>query len=76
MQLNKPCYVATNVLDSMMIEELPSRAEISDIFNLLDMGVAGFVLAAEVAIGRHPVESVQVVKACARFINFKRKFVL
>ena len=56
-----PCYIATNVLDSMIEDELPSRAEISDIYNLLVLGVSGFVLAAEVAIGKHPVESVQVV---------------
>ena len=30
-----PCYVATNVLDSMMVEALPSRAEISDMYHLL-----------------------------------------
>ena len=59
---HKPCYIATNVLDSMMHEKLPSRAEISDIYNLLSLGVSGFVLAAEVAIGDHPVESVEVIK--------------
>ena len=52
-----PVNIATNVLDSMMTEKLPSRAEISDIFSLLNSGIDGFVLAAEVAIGRHPVES-------------------
>ena len=57
-----PCYVATNVLDSMMSQKLPSRAEISDIYNLLSLGVSGFVLAAEVAIGNHPIESVEVIK--------------
>ena len=56
-----PCYIATNVLDSMIEDELPSRAEISDIYNLLVLGVSGFVLPAEIAIGKHPVESVQVV---------------
>ena len=34
-QYSKPCYVATNILDSMLVETLPSRAEISDIHNLL-----------------------------------------
>tara|TARA_B100000674_G_scaffold8912_1_gene6859 strand:- start:3656 stop:4729 length:1074 start_codon:yes stop_codon:yes gene_type:complete len=56
------CYIATNVLDSMMNDKLPSRAEISDIYNLLSLGTSGFVLAAEVAIGNHPVESVEVIK--------------
>lgn len=62
LEMNKPCYVATNVLDSMMVDALPSRAEISDIYNLLNAGVSGFVLAAEMAIGKHPVESLQVIK--------------
>lgn len=49
--------VATNVLDSMMSSNLPSRAEISDIFNHLAAGASGIVLAAEVAIGKNPVSS-------------------
>lgn len=60
--LGKPCYVATNVLDSMISGPLPSRAEISDIYNLFRQGVSGLVLAAEVAIGNFPVECIQVVK--------------
>ena len=47
----------------MMKSKVPSRAEISDIYNLLSMGATGLVfLAAEVAIGQHPVESVALVK--------------
>ena len=59
---NKDIYIATNILDSMMKSKVPSRAEISDIYNLLSMGAKGLVLAAEVAIGDHPVESVALVK--------------
>ena len=61
LQRNKPVYIATNVLDSMMASPLPSRAEISDIYTLLQSGVSGLVLAAEVAIGSHPVESTALV---------------
>ncbi|WP_390130867.1 pyruvate kinase [Synechococcus sp. HIMB2401] len=68
-----PCYVATNVLDSMMVSKLPSRAEISDIYNLLSFGISGFVLAAEVAIGSHPVESVEVVRYMSS-VFFDQKF--
>ncbi len=57
-----PCFVATNILDSMITDSLPSRAEVSDLYNLFSMGISGIVLAAEVAIGKHPVESVHVVK--------------
>tara|TARA_Y100001933_G_scaffold261111_1_gene314976 strand:+ start:1094 stop:2179 length:1086 start_codon:yes stop_codon:yes gene_type:complete len=54
--------IATNVLDSMMTSQLPSRAEISDIYNLLRAGSKGIVLAAEVAIGNNPIASTAVVK--------------
>ena len=73
-KFDTPCYIATNVLDSMMKEKLPSRAEISDIYNLLSLGVSGFVLAAEVAIGNHPIESVEVIKyMCSVFFHQKSK---
>lgn len=61
-EYRKPIYIATNVLDSMMSSSLPSRAEISDIYNLLDRGVKGLVLAGETAIGKNPVQSVAVLK--------------
>ena len=61
-----PVYIATNILDSMMQNPLPSRAEISDIFSLLDQGAAGIVLAAEVAIGDNPVASASLVDYLSR----------
>lgn len=61
-KFKKPCYIATNILDSMMTASLPSRAEVSDLYNLYSMGVGGIVLASEVAIGKNPVDSVRVVK--------------
>ena len=65
----KECYVATNVLDSMLKNSLPSRAEISDIWSLLSKGVSGFVLAAEVAIGDNPLESVAVINHMINLFN-------
>ena len=58
---NTPVNVATNILDSMISQKVPSRAEISDIFSLLEKGIDGFVLAAEVAIGQNPVQSTALV---------------
>ena len=65
----KECFIATNILDSMMENPIPSRAEISDIWNLLSKGVSGFVLAAEVAIGKNPVESVAVINHMNNLFN-------
>ena len=61
-QSNTPVNVATNVLDSMMNSNIPSRAEVSDIYSLLKAGVSGIVLAAEVAIGNNPVQTTALLK--------------
>ena len=68
-KFNKPVYIATNILDSMMRSKLPSRAEISDIYTLLRSEVNGLVLAAEVAIGNNPVESTALVEYLIRLYN-------
>ena len=57
-----PCYVATNVLESLIQGNIPTRAELNDIVYSLDMGMSGIVLAAETAIGKFPVLSVEIVK--------------
>lgn len=59
--LSTPVNIATNVLDSMLNSSVPSRAEVSDIFSLVEKGVSGFVLAAEVAIGQNPVSSAALI---------------
>jgi pyruvate kinase len=53
--------VATNLLESMVTSRRPTVAEANDIANTLLDGVHGLVLAAETAIGRDPVGSVDMV---------------
>ncbi|MDP6475599.1 MAG: pyruvate kinase [Alphaproteobacteria bacterium] len=48
-------YVATNLLESMITAPGPTRAEVNDVYNTLVDGVDGLVLAAETAIGAHPI---------------------
>ncbi len=57
-----PVYVATNLLESMVLDPYPSRAEVNDIANTLMDGADGLVLAAETAIGRYPVQCVSLVR--------------
>ena len=54
----KKVYVATNFLESMMNNNYPTRGEANDIYNTLEMGADGVVLAAETAIGKHPKDCV------------------
>ena len=61
--MNTPVYVATNLLESMITTQSPTRAEVNDVVSTLEMGANGLVLAAETAIGKHPVEAVQMIRS-------------
>jgi len=64
-------YIATNILESMAKAPNPTRAEVNDIFNILDDGADGLVLAAETAIGSYPIECATMVsKIIKEFQNF------
>ncbi len=69
----KPVFVATNLLDTMMHSLKPSRAEVNDIVNTLLDGADGLVLAAETAIGNHPVETINFIKKVANQVEPFRK---
>jgi pyruvate kinase len=59
---NRPVFVATNLLESMVTNRRPTIAEVNDISNTLLDGANGLVLAAETAIGVDPLATVDVVK--------------
>ena len=65
-KINKPMYVATNLLESMVNKPYPTRAESNDIFFTLFSGSKGLVLAAETAIGKYPAECVLFIKRCIK----------
>ena len=66
----KPLYVATNLLETMIKDTNPTRAESHDIYSTLKQGVEGLVLAAETAIGKNPIGCVKFLKKC--LINFEK----
>lgn len=63
---NRPVYVATNLLESMVTNRMPTIAEANDIANTLLDGVHGLVLAAETAVGTDPVGAVGMVVRAVR----------
>ena len=64
-----PVYVATNLLESMVLTPYPTRAEVNDIANTLLDGANGLVLAAETAIGNYPIECIKMVKGLIQAYN-------
>lgn len=57
----KPVILATQVLESMVNSPSPVRAEVIDIANSISQGVDAIMLSDETAIGKHPLESTQVL---------------
>ena len=59
-------YVATNLLESMVLLPNPTRAEVNDIYNTLADGADGLVLATETAIGKYPIQCASMVNKIIR----------
>jgi pyruvate kinase len=67
--LGKPVVVATQLLESMIANRLPTRAEVTDVANAVFEQADALMLSAETTLGRYPVECVEVLNRVATRIE-------
>ena len=75
-RLGRRCIVATHLMESMIENPIPTRAEVTDVANAVYEGVDAIMLSGETGVGAYPVRCVRQLAAIAEASERERGFAL